>query len=640
LDLTNNKEFTTLLDPYPDGFSNSGNIFFFRMMQPLSNGVSTIEVAKVYSYLDGLFDLNASENPPYYTCSYNAVSGAYNRLEHENERIKKLSNDERKILIERVEGFNSQYYWSRKSLNKDYVLFLDSKDTVHIPTVFSGNEMSASGNFVIGSNHPLGDRYCTDVINNEVKNLTSNLPIPRFEDYAGETMLTKTGRSLSFIDFVNNDTHVTISDHYDLWMLSSKNDLNPINLTNGFGRKHHIVFRFVGNYVQLKKNDEVILSAFDENNKDAGFYKIIIGANKDPELLTMGRYTYREITKAKNANVWIVKRMSATDAPNYFWTSNFKTFQRISNVEPEKKYNWFTTKLIKYTAKNGGTYDAILYKPNNFDSTKKYPVLFNFYEQESYKLNWYLLPGYTSYFNFNFPLILNRGYLVCVPDIHFKLGETANSIVSCVEASADYLSKQPYADSAHFGACGGSFAGYGVNCLAAFSHRFKAVISISGMSDLVSAYGNIPGTREELYEYGQGRMGVSLPKDPEKYFLNSPIAFVKNVTTPVLIVITKFDGNVNIQQGIEFFISLRRAGKKAWLIRYLSDQSQHGVIEQNEQKDLYTRINQFFDHYLKGQPAPEWMTEGISTKETRLRTLTGYNPNKQNAPIGLPIDTI
>lgn len=639
LNIANEKDFSGLLNPVLDHFSHSGKLLLFSMTQPVPFLTSSMGQVSISSYVDGIFNLHSLETPTQYTCAYNSFTKKLKRIEHENERIKAISEDEKEILIQSAEGPDSQSYWNRKSQHKDYVLFIDTEDTVRIQTTYINNNMSPSGQFVIGSNKHWGNIFCTDVKKRIIHDLTSKLPIPPYNDFL-ETLETEKSPGLSFETFIGSDSALIISDYYDLWLLNSRNDAKPINLTNGIGRKQHILFRLIPDNMQYKKNEEVIISAYNEENKQSGFYKIKLGANKDPELLTMGNYAYSEIKKAKDANIWVLKKMSSTDALNYFWTSNFKTFQPLSNIHPEKNFNWYTTELIKYKTQSGETYDAMLYKPGNFDSTKKYPVLFNFYERESFKFNYFLLPEYTSVFYFNIPLMLNRGYLVCVPDIHFKLGEPASSIVNCVEDAADYLSHLSYVDSTHFGASGGSFGGYGVNCLAGLSHKFKALVSVSGMSDLVSAYGNIPGLREEIYENGQVRMGVSLAKDPERYLRNSPITYTKNVSTPLLIVINKLDGNVNNQQGIEFFISLRRYGKKAWLLQYLRDGVSHGIDNENDQRDLYGRMNQFFDYYLKGKPIPNWMTHGSSMNKNSMCLSADYDSVNQNPPIGLPIDTI
>ena len=85
--------------------------------------------------------------------------------------------------------------------------------------------------------------------------------------------------------------------------------------------------------------------------------------------------------------------------------------------------------------------------------------------------------------------------------------------------------------------------------------------------------------------------------------------FAPNVETPVLIMHNDADGAVPWYQGIEFFMSLRRLGKPAWLLQY-NDEA-HNLMERRNRKDLSIRLSQFFDHYLKGEPAPVWMESGI-----------------------------
>ena len=57
------------------------------------------------------------------------------------------------------------------------------------------------------------------------------------------------------------------------------------------------------------------------------------------------------------------------------------------------------------------------------------------------------------------------------------------------------------------------------------------------------------------------------------------------------------------------------------------DGEAHSVWERKNQRDLSIRIAQFFDHYLKGAPAPVWMTRGIPAKEKGIST--GYEYDTQ-----------
>ena len=71
------------------------------------------------------------------------------------------------------------------------------------------------------------------------------------------------------------------------------------------------------------------------------------------------------------------------------------------------------------------------------------------------------------------------------------------------------------------------------------------------------------------------------------------------------------DGAVPWYQGIEFFSDLRRFSKPAWMLTY-NDEA-HNLVERRNSKDLSRRLQQFFDHYLKGAPMPVWMKYGVPT---------------------------
>ena len=115
-------------------------------------------------------------------------------------------------------------------------------------------------------------------------------------------------------------------------------------------------------------------------------------------------------------------------------------------------------------------------------------------------------------------------------------------------------------------------------------------------------------TRQFQYENTQSRIGKNLWDGYEDYYKNSPLFFLPNVTTPVLIMHNDKDGAVPWYQGIEMFTGLKRLGKQAWLLQYNNEE--HNLNERRNAKDLSIRLEQFFNHYLKGEPAPKWMKEG------------------------------
>jgi hypothetical protein len=617
-------------------FSESGKYLFVRMqgkqLPPLNLNVNPVQV---FSYQDAAFDIYKGREQPSYLGIYNLDKGNLIRLEQENEKFRSIGRDDDIALVRHCEGAPSEYYWNDRGLRRDYLISLPDGKRIAIGKRNWNTELSPSGKHVFYQDNFWGDIFCVDVKTGKHINLTDRLSIPLIDDVL-EAPISNKSRALEFYGWSGDEDYIIAYDHYDIWQLDVKGVKAPVNLTNGYGRAHHIVFRFCQpaeeNAIKVKAGAEVVLSAFNEDTKDNGFYRQKLIRAQSPKLLTMGRYVYiapgqivggEYPQKSLDKEIYLVWRMSTRESPNYFWTRDFKQFTEVSHIYPERGYQWHTSELINFTTKGGIKTQAVLYKPDNFDSTRKYPVLFNYYEHESGKLNAFIGPEHTDHYQFNYPVMLARDYLICLTDIHYNTGEIALSVVDAVEGAAGYLSRLSYVDSTRYGVCGGSLGGYESNCLATFSHKFAAAVTISGPSDLVSFYGNVPGLRDENAENRSFRMGVSLSSDPERYLRNSPVAYTRGITTPILIVNTASDGNVNVQQGIEFFISLRREGKRVWMLRYQNPD--HGVSDPFDQADLYMRMNQFFDHYLKGSPAPVWMTRGISANESGVHSGFTYD---------------
>jgi dipeptidyl aminopeptidase/acylaminoacyl peptidase len=422
------------------------------------------------------------------------------------------------------------------------------------------------------------------------------------------------------------DAALLAYDKYDIWQVDPSGKKTPINLTNGYGRKNNIEFRLanerdyavLGN--SIGKYEKILLYAFNLTNKSEGFYRLSLGEINHLDRLTMGPYDYnpafgdRSPIKARDAEIYLIKRSRTTESPNYFWTDDFKTFTPVSEVFPEKKYNWLTSELISFKTLDSHITQGVIYKPEDFDPEKKYPVIIHYYEQKSDNLNKYQRLFGNDGMDISIAWFVSHGYLVFTPDIHYKLGKNGQSGLNAVLGAADYLSGMPWVDAKHIGLQGESFGGFETNYIVTHTTRFAAAISSSGSSNAVSEYGSLWGagnSKQGYYENRQGRMGATLWENPAAYIENSPIFQVDKITTPMLTVANKKDGNVSFGQGLELFLALRRLGKKGWMLQY--DGQTHG-LDGNAFIDFTIRSQQFFDHYLKGTPPPKWMTEGVPAK--------------------------
>ena len=83
----------------------------------------------------------------------------------------------------------------------------------------------------------------------------------------------------------------------------------------------------------------------------------------------------------------------------------------------------------------------------------------------------------------------------------------------------------------------------------------------------------------------------------------------RKVKTPLLLLHNDKDGAVDWTQGIEYFNTLRRLNKPVVLLQYKGEN--HGLRKPANQKDYTVRMLEFFDHHLRGKPAPDWLEKGI-----------------------------
>jgi len=417
---------------------------------------------------------------------------------------------------------------------------------------------------------------------------------------------------------------VILHDQYDLWQVDLTGVRAPINVTNGYGKAHQITLRLVGRDADriVKSGEALLLTAFDRRSKDNGWFRKRLGDKGDPERLSMGPYIYELIDdhddqgeppiKARVADAYLVRRMSATESSNLFYTRDFRTFHRLSDIHPERDYNWLTTELVTWETPGFGQAQGILYKPENFDPANKYPVIFYYYEKLSDGLNAYLPPG-PDHGPINIPYYVSHGYLVFAPDIHYRLGAPGDSALRAIVSAATELKKRPYVDGDHLGLQGHSFGGYETNYVVTHSGMFAAAAEGSGASDYVGNYASLWGPNSAMgyYERSQGRMGATLWQQPTAYIENSPIFNADKVTTPLLMMSNKKDEGVPFTQGIELFTALRRLGKRVWMLQY--DDGDH-TVNGKDALDLQTRTLQFFDYYLRSAPPPKWMTEGVPAR--------------------------
>jgi dipeptidyl aminopeptidase/acylaminoacyl peptidase len=200
-----------------------------------------------------------------------------------------------------------------------------------------------------------------------------------------------------------------------------------------------------------------------------------------------------------------------------------------------------------------------------------------------------------------------------MPDIVYTIGYPGQSALKCVLPGIQAVVDRGFVNENAIGIEGHSWGAYQIAYMITQTNRFKAAAASAAVSNMTSAYDGIRwytgSPRQWVYERGQSRIGGTLWEYPMRFFQNSPVFYADRVQTPLLMQQNDQDGAVPWYQGIEYYLALRRLGKEVYLFNYNGEG--HGLQKPQNQRDYLRRLQEFFDHFLKGKSAPEWMEKGI-----------------------------
>ena len=424
--------------------------------------------------------------------------------------------------------------------------------------------------------------------------------------------------------WIKNDESVLINDRFDVWIVDPKNRIAPFNLTQN-GRKNNTVFRvinFENSESRFSRNSDegidtekpVYFMAHNEVTRADSYYKYDFKNRKLAEEIYAVNMRLNTPKKAKNSELVVFTQEDFKTYPDLIAGNlSFKKLNQISDAAPQQnEFIWGNAELVTWNSLDGKKLEGLLYKPENFDPSKKYPMIVNFYEKSSQGLLSYRMPElHRSTIDYHY--YTSNGYVVFNPDIHYTEGYPGESAFNCVMPGVNMIIDMGFVDKTRIAAQGHSWGGYQVAYLATRTNLFAAIESGAPVVNMFSAYGGIRwGTglsRSFQYEHTQSRIGKTIWESPLRYIENSPLFTLDKVETPILIMHNDDDGAVPWYQGIEYFIGLRRLGKPAWLLNY--NEADHWPLKIRDKEDFQIRMAQFFNHYLKDEPMPKWMKEGI-----------------------------
>jgi dipeptidyl aminopeptidase/acylaminoacyl peptidase len=456
------------------------------------------------------------------------------------------------------------------------------------------------------------DWYSYSIADGTTTNLTKDLKVNFYNE---ENDQPSPPGSYGIAGWTKDDANVLIYDRYDIWQVAPDGSRSR-NLTDGVGRKLLISLR----YVRLDPKERwidpdkpMLLRAENQETRDSGFYVDKVNSDALPQKLLMAAKDFNNPTKAKDADVLMLTASRFDQFPDIWVTnSTFRELKRVSNGDAQRAaFNWGTAELVSFKSADGVPLKGLLLKPENFDPRKKYPMIVYIYEKLSQGLHTFRNPAPGTSINPTY--YVSNGYLIFMPDIVYTIGYPGQSALKCVLPGVQAVVDKGFVNENAIGIQGHSWGGYQIAYMVTQTNRFKAAAPGAVVANMTSAYSGIRwGTglpRQFQYERSQSRIGGSLWEYPLRYLDNSPIFRADRVETPLLMIHNDEDDAVPWYQGIEYFLALRRLGKEAYLFSYNGEK--HGLRKRINQKDYTRRLQEFFDHFLKGAPAPEWMEKGI-----------------------------
>lgn len=514
-------------------------------------------------------------------------------------------------------GDRIEAQWKGNTKKSIYRFDVNTGDTVLVKKglegVISPSFIAPSGNSIIWYDFAL--KQYVSWQNGKTIVFSRSIPFPLYDE---KNDIPAPASPYGIAGWVSGDTTVLIYDKFDAWKTDITGKTKAVNITQ-VGRSKKEIYR----YIKLDAEEKYLLNTsslsywrFQQDiTKSSGLAAAIVKkGNLEWRYRKTGSFQYGMPVKPSSKDLLVYTKESYIASPDLFsWSLSDDAESKLSAINlQQKQYWWGTASLYSFKALDGKLSSGIVYKPENFDPTKKYPIIFYFYETHTNTLHSYIPPTPTGS-RLNISFFVSRGYVVFSPDIYYTKGHPAKSCYNYVVGAAKQLAREPWIDASKMGVQGQSWGGIQVAQLITMTNLFKAAWAGAPVANMTSAYGGIRWVsglnRQFQYEKTQSRIGATLWERLDLYLENSPLFHLPKVKTPLVIMANDADGAVPWYQGIELFTGLRRLGKPVWMLNYNGEA--HNLRERKNQKDISIREQQFFDWLLKGEKAPRWITEGV-----------------------------
>lgn len=317
-----------------------------------------------------------------YLAVYNLKTGKMLQLGNEN-----LEN------VSTLEKGNSDYYLSSGSKELAQLVSWDQQYTsYYLIDGKTGNKnlllknhsssagLSTEGNYFVWYEPKDCSWYSMNVSTGAKLNLTKNI---KGAFHNVENDVPADPKPIGIAGFTKNDKEVLLYDTFDIWVVDLTGAKPPFSITKEYAGKNKIVFR----YISLDKEKEFIdfdkpllLKGIDKVSRKESFWTVNPIKNFERILLVQDDYRFTNPIKAKDADLLLWQKGNFKMDPELYVSSfDFRSATVLSETNPQQKdYLWGTVELVKWVSSAGDDLEGLLYKPENFDPAKKYPMMILF----------------------------------------------------------------------------------------------------------------------------------------------------------------------------------------------------------------------------------------------------------------------
>ena len=544
-----------------------------------------------------------------YTAVYHVDSGRFVRLADRDMPQAEVNDNPDFALGRSNIPYRKEITWYGRLEDLYHVNLKDGKRKKVASKLEDRSSFSPGGRFVVYFDDEHWHLF--DGQTGKTRNLTEKLDVPFYDEDHDFPRMAPSYRTAGW---GKGDEFVLIYDKYDIWQFLTATG-EAKNITGGKGRQTEMTFRLLRldrEKQYFENGEELLLSSYHNKKKNHGFYTCKLGKGPVTRLLEENKkFQFR--AKAKRADILMYTRESFEEFPD-LWIADlkFSAPKKISEVNPQiREFAWGAPELVEWNSIDGIPLQGVLIKPADYEKGKQYPVIvyfYHFFSQRMYEFNQMVVNHRP-----NFPFYTSNGYAVFLPDVWFDVGRPGYSATKCLVPGVQKLIDLGIADPKGIGLHGHSWSGYQAAFVITQTNIFSAAVAGAPVSNMTSAYSGIRWgsglARQMQYERQQSRIGGSLWEYPERYIENSPVFFADRIQTPLLIQFGDEDGAVPWYQGIELYLAMRRLQKDCIFLQYRGEP--HHLQKYPNKLDYSIKMKQYFDHYLKGMPAPDWITKGV-----------------------------